>query len=308
MRSERPLNSLEALFASCNVRFSLLLVDGEFDVLSATCKLLRLGHLSLKDVRDEAEGELGWKLLTDTTSSIVPEKAEKSVVLEDFGDFLDELISQTVPVEGPICLKIMPYAHGSYGSKGMMLYVNGNHAMCDGRSLIQFIDLASSETSEMSAWKEMAPLPDWKEMLEAVRLENWQDEPSYLPHPSISIQDLLGNHSHPITRFVETFRFDVPGSTLKSLRDHLHHRAAEATWTGLLIAIILRALALERSGQDPNAFLGVSVLVDLRGRMNLWWLELWIFSNKNTGQTSLFLEKVYLAKWGIVPPLLFVYA
>ena len=262
MRSERALNSLEALFASCNVRFSLLLVDGELETVLPACKSLRLGHLSLKK-DGPGGGESGWKLVTDTTSSIVPEKADE-VVLEDFADFLDELIGQSLSVEGPICLKIMPYTHGSKG-KGMMLYVNGNHAMCDGRSLIQFIDSASSEASEMSAWKEMAPLPDWKEMLfSAVRLENWQDEPSYLPHPAMSIQDLLGNHSHPITQ-VETFRFDVPGSMLKSLRDHLHHRAPQATWTGLLIAIILRALALERSMLDPNAFLGVSVLVDLRG-------------------------------------------
>ena len=112
MTSQRPLNALEDLFASCNVRFAILLVlenetkDAAFQNALAACERCRLGHLALSH-----DGSDRWMLLTDTESfAITPGLQDVPVHLDDFGKYLDDSICRaTLPVEGPLSLRLLPY-------------------------------------------------------------------------------------------------------------------------------------------------------------------------------------------------------
>lgn len=108
MRSERPLNALEKIFASCNVRFAVLLVleneaEDVVETVLAACDACRLGHLTLAH-EDE------WMLLTAESATVVPGR-EEGVHVDDIGVFLDDLISREarLSAEGPMTLRLIPY-------------------------------------------------------------------------------------------------------------------------------------------------------------------------------------------------------
>lgn len=105
MRSERPLNALENIFASCNVRFAVLLIleaEEVVETVLAACDACQLGHLTLAH-------QDGWMLLTEEVATVVPGR-EEGVHVDDFGVFLDDLISrESLSAEGPMTLRLIPY-------------------------------------------------------------------------------------------------------------------------------------------------------------------------------------------------------
>lgn len=74
-----------------------------------------------------------------------------------------------------------------------MLYVNANHAICDGRSLMHFLGCASNALPAQqfsTKWQELGALTDWKEMVAEGKLERWDDDPPYLCSKNIQKPDL----------------------------------------------------------------------------------------------------------------------
>eukprot|EP00438_Fugacium_kawagutii_P020372 Skav210757 [mRNA] locus=scaffold1132:40703:41927:- [translate_table: standard] len=252
MGSERPLNALENIFASCNVRFAVLLVLEAEDVGErglAACDACRLGHLTLAQ-------QDGWMLLTAEGATVVPGR-EEGVHVDDFGAFLDDLISrEDLSAEGPMTLRLIPYRREqgtAVRNDGMMLYANANHAVCDGRCLMQFLTFATASQVESRTWQ---GLPDWKDLVAA---QTWPDERPFLASTNriLTIKELCQESSK-----ADCFRFDIAHDCLRCLQQHLKSEAA--TLTGLLIAVFMHCLAAEYRGSEARD-LGVSVLVDLRG-------------------------------------------
>ena len=127
---ERPLNVLEELFASCNVRFAVLLVfdkpgavvdlEGQAKAASDFC---RLGHTQLqKDSNNK------WTIVE--AESALPKIIRSQMVPSpeaDFGKFLDGAVQNgTAAAEGPLSIQI-----NSSQTTTTMLLVNGNHGMVD---------------------------------------------------------------------------------------------------------------------------------------------------------------------------------
>ena len=164
-----------------------------------------------------------------------------------------------------------------------MLYVNANHAICDGRSLMHFLGCASNALPAQQfskKWQELGALTDWKEMVAEGKLERWDDDPPYLcsKNQILNIKELCLEHS---SKGDECLRFDLSNTNLQSLRQRLNVEAEGATLTGFLIALFMRCLAAEYAGSEARD-LAVSGLVDLRGLEsnllipNLWDLKICI--------------------------------
>eukprot|EP00435_Cladocopium_sp_Y103_P005273 s1168_g1.t1 len=254
MTSQRSLNALEDLFASCNVRFAVLLVlENETKDLAFQHALTACEVTYLKSV------------------AIAPGLEDVVVDLDDFGKYLDDSICcETLTVDGPLSLQVLPYRVTDAGDdgRGVMLYVNANHAICDGRSLMHFLGCASTALPAQlfsKPWQELRPLPDWKEMVAGAKLERWDDDPPYLcsKNQILNIKELCLEHT---SKGDECLRFDLSNTSLQSLRQRLKE-AEGATLTGLLIAVFMRCLAAEYTGSETRD-LAVSVLVDLRGYLS----------------------------------------
>lgn len=133
-----------------------------------------------------------------------------------------------------------------------MLYANANHAICDGRCLIQFLTFATALQEGCRAWQ--LGLPDWKDLVAQV-----ESPERFLASKNqiLTIKELCQEH----TSKGDSFRFDITHDSLLCLRQRLK---SDATLTGLLIAVFMQCLAAEYRGSEARD-LGVSVLVDLRG-------------------------------------------
>ncbi|CAB9514167.1 expressed unknown protein [Seminavis robusta] len=279
MRTERPLTGLEALFASCNVRFALMVdlgvtVEQEQVLKSAmaACQSCRLGHLALAET---GTGE--WSLVTDTDNTATATVLVKEGVLleddEDVSILLDKLVFQeTLPAQGPISIQLIPYQPKAGGSTGLVLYVNANHAICDGRSLTNLVTQSTMSTEKSleaaQDWKDIQ-LPDLKEMLQATKMDTWQEDPPFLLGPNnntITIQELCS--SEKTSKGDESFRYQISVEIVTKLRQVLKQKAEGATLSGLFVAVIMQSLAMEyrtiKGNSSPNRDIGVSMLVDLR--------------------------------------------
>ena len=119
MTSQRPVNALEDLFASCNVRFAVLLVlenetkDVALQHALAACETCRLGHVALAHDKNSDR----WMFLTDIESvATKPGLEDVPVHLDDFGKYFDDSICRgTLPVEGPLSLQVLPYRRTDAG-------------------------------------------------------------------------------------------------------------------------------------------------------------------------------------------------
>ena len=94
--------------------------------------------------------------------------------------FFDQLFVNSY--EGRVCLI-------SRGAHGVMLYMNANHAICDGRCLTQFL---AAVASPVAPGQTLEALPDWKDMVKETRVKMWHDDPPYLGYdvPILRIQEL----------------------------------------------------------------------------------------------------------------------
>ena len=254
--TEHPLNELEALFASCNVRFALLVVlkeevEGlELQVQSAADSC-RLGHLQL--VQQGEEGKWCLQQLDDPVSKIETHKENIDTSISGYGGFLDEIVEkETVPSQGPLTIQVW----------SRMILVNGNHAMVDGRSLMHLVGLATQVVEPSSKWKDAIVLPDWKELVKE-EVTKRRAEPPFLPgkHEGniLTIQELCKTKSS----LPQSYRWDLSQTVLKALRQKIKSKAPGSTFSGFLLAILMNAVAIEYDGEKPKD-IGISLLVDLR--------------------------------------------
>ena len=268
MFSERPLNGLEAIFASCNVRFALLVVldvHDNLDVAKLHAKTISafqssvLGHLSL--VQNGPQGE--WSLVvSDATVASAKIREILTAPPVDNGKLLHDLVHQeTIPAEGPLLVQILK--HPSSSDRGVGIFVNGNHAMLDGRSLTRLVGLAiGSEDSVPKAFKTIQ-LEDWKEQVGRSSNEKWDDQPPFLlpQHKVLTMKELCLEHT---SNGGENCRFELPGMTLTNLKEFLHsYGRRHQTISGFLAAVILQSLAQEYHGEETRD-IAISMLVDLR--------------------------------------------
>jgi hypothetical protein len=288
MKSERSLNSLETVFAACNIRFALLVDFGEVycpidDIylqVQEACRSCRLGHIALTCT--DNRNEKAWKLVTDTSDEhtvhvVLKDTDTACVDLNDVGSFLDAMIHQeTLPAQGPVSVQLIPYIDREkqvtqnkdniHTNKKLILYVNGNHAICDGRSLTHFVAMATKALPNRPSgnfWKHHF-LSDWKEWLEETKTDCWEDLPCFLQGPHDTAVLTIGelSQANPSTG-MESLRLEISRDTLSRMRHVLKERAVGATLTGLIAATILHSIAKENKTQTPRD-VGVSVLVDLR--------------------------------------------
>ena len=255
MTNQRPLNALEGLFASCDVRFAVLLVmesstsldlEGSANVASESC---RLGHIELvKNI------DCNWVLMEADAVLSVPVvlEEENDFSVSDFGKFLDDAVQKrTSSAEGPISIQVWP-------SEGMLL-VNGNHGLMDGRSMLYWIGVATGVIPPSSLWNDKK-FPDWKDLVEKAS-QSKDIEPPFLPgkhSKTLTLQE-LGKENKSTGK--ESFRWELPGETVAKLRMAL--KAKGATFTGLLVSIFMHAIAIEYD-TDEQCDVGISTLVDLR--------------------------------------------
>lgn len=277
--SERPLNSLETIFASCNVRFALLVVleDHENEQTNSLLEALQkhtaeavetsiLGHLALqKNEQDE------WSLLA-TDKAVAPVKIRNIAMGEDYGAFLHELVHQeTIPSEGPLWVQILKDDSAASRSSFLGLLVNGNHAMVDGRSLTRLVSLATNNTTDSASdavtnqeYRSPPKLKDWKDLVEQPAVTAWKDDPPFLlpKHDILTLQELC---QEPASKGSgHYFGLELSGDTIRHLKALLKQNTeGGATMSGFLSGIILLSLAQEYHNSDPKA-LAISMLVDLR--------------------------------------------
>ena len=279
--SERPLNSLETIFASCNVRFALLVVlDHENKNTSSLLAALQqstagsiessvLGHLILNK---NEQGE--WSLIA--TEKVVAQvkirdiSSTRATIGKDYGAFLHKLVHQeTLPAEAPLCVQILK--DDSSSNRFIGLLVNGNHAMVDGRSLTRLIYLATNTESEINAvtqrqaYHSLPKLQDWKDLVEqnSTQLTAWNDNPPFLfpQHDILTMKELCRQHT---SKGGGHFELELSGDTKKRLRALMkQHTGGDATMSGFLSGILLQSLVQEYHQRDPKA-LAISMLVDLR--------------------------------------------
>ena len=293
MMSTRPLNALAELFASCNVRFAMLVVLEEGTDLTTTKTDLerttqraldscRLGYLTLSKQKSNNNEKIVWSLIESSDNNnnckvVVREHTrDNNTLTNDYGSVLDNLVQQeTAPAEGPIAVQIFSVNDKSTSqlseesnmnqNKNLLLYINGNHAMVDGRSMTHLIGLATSMYKPSSEWKTIV-LPDWKDMVATAT--------TTIPSPINDTEPpfLLGEHGEVIsirdlgsdrTSKSESFRHDISGETVMIIRQVLKKKALGATLSGFLVAVISHAIAMEYTGSEPKD-VGVSMLVDLR--------------------------------------------
>lgn len=288
MRTERPINGLESLFAACNIRFALLVDLGdsvkEEDVLQRTheaCRCCRIGHLALAKTSNDDEGKGEWSLVTNTDDEAAASVTQRDTVVdiaddEGIGRLLNSLILQeNLPVKGPISIQMIPY-QSPIKKSGWMLYVNGNHAICDGRSMTQFVAVATKaimpEPAATPLWSHVV-LSDWRDMIrQAPKPETWQEDPKFLlgPHqnPMLGVREMCAQQT---SKGGESFRLELSGEDMASLRKALKAKAKGATMSGVFAAVIMHSLAKEYTGEAPRD-VGVSMLVDLRPHLghNEW--------------------------------------
>ena len=290
MKAERPLNALEAIFASCNVRFALLVVmdinmcgssDGDNSNFLAeldrkATDALRsnvLGHLAIKRKQQDE-----WSLFT-TEAAAVQTKIREIPLGKDYGKFLHNLVHrETIPAEGPMNVQILRNNSSDQNdnakySNVVGLLVNSNHAMVDGRSLARLIYLATKSAESLGKSIPYSPpnLQDWKDLVKEndnAKSESRNSEPPYLlpPHDILSIKELCRNHSSTGS---DCFGFELSGDTINRLRALLKIRTqGSATISGFLAGVILQSLAQEYDHSNPKA-LALSMLVDLRPHITL---------------------------------------
>jgi hypothetical protein len=205
MKSERYLNSLEAIFADHNVRLALLVdfgdvecpMDDKLSQVRDTCRSCRLGHMTLTCT--DNKNERAWKLVTNASDehTILVELKDTFLDLNDMGSFLDALIhDETLEAQGHVSVQLIPYRYREkqstedqdkiHSNDKLILYVNGNHAICDGRSITHFVALATNVLPILQParlWKGYV-LSDWKEWLEEIKMDYWEDMPCFLPGPN----------------------------------------------------------------------------------------------------------------------------
>jgi hypothetical protein len=293
----RSLNSLEELFAVCNVRFALLVdlgdvasmnttsplsIDEVMKRTTGTCRTCPLGHMAIEHTVDE-----GWSLVLSDRAVATVVLRNHAGVVKDCGSFLDAIVQkETLPADGPISVQLIPYHNSSKknindnnmnpvhqaGDKNghdddekrllsdfndrqirLMLYVNGNHAICDGRSLTHFVTTATKTTetttpaptrddSETALSFNNLPqtLSDWKELVKEALLLQLGDGWNLLPPFSLgttsqsevavlSMKELCSSHTTTATTASSSSSsstrksFVVEGT--RSLRYEISHNA-----------------------------------------------------------------------------------
>ena len=284
-RRRRPLNSLETFFVSYNVRFALLLVVMFEGKETTTCSKdvvveristaqialdsSRLGHLCiiLSNNSDDDNEKKCWSLV-ETEKNVnnkvvvrqLPETTKKEL---EYGEFLDDIVEQaTIPAEGPLSIQI--FDDTSSSRQTTMLYINGNHAMVDGRSLTHLLGFATGMYESTLEWKGIT-LPDWKDMVEEsiASLPKWIAEPPFL-HGEHNNLLTLNDLSSIKTSKSESFRDSFSGESVTALRLVLKKKCpAGSTISSFLASLLMHAVAEEYHDKEPKD-VGVSMLVDLR--------------------------------------------
>jgi hypothetical protein len=344
-QEERKLNAFEAFFASCNVRFALLVVlhppspssgaysegsnpndgrdlsssqqlqklkDGTINAIQSS----RLGRLQLvhkkgdltagtpndDDSDDGAEGS--WYLAAyhpgKDLDAIVSRPDVCLIGPTNYGQYLDDRVINTDPAsnqgEGPIHVEVLRFieaedSHSSTNeqrdvtvavpSTAVGLYVNSNHAICDGRSLLHFASLALQQIQPLPIWTRsrhretdsssttIVP-PDWKDLVQECTANDWNDVPPFLG-TSISSDHEIGNqlvlsmqelsstsvsdqksesaiNNDGISKN-RTLRLETPSDVMRDtmalLRYLKDEKKQKISLTGLLVAIIMKSIATE---------------------------------------------------------------
>lgn len=258
----RPLNGLESIFAMYNVSslarphdgfscsgFALLVeleaTSAEDALRSATAACdCRLGHVKLTLSKESKEE---FALLTSEKDTFMAPTLEE-VEGVDPGSLLDQLIQEDLPALGAVEMRLIRF------QKGLWLYLNGNHAICDGRSLTA---LASATAHGSDRGFIYTPHADWSQLASKARPDGWEAEPEFLDStdkalPIAELCPALGSKA-------STLRFHLPSfqAMLRRLKEQ------NASLTGFLAAVLMESMARETS----EGILGVSVLVDLRPQL-----------------------------------------
>ena len=291
---ERPLNALETLFASANVRFALVVTIPCSKDNNEKCEDLwnnlqqsihvaiqssRIGYLSLEyreDPRKETHDESSWKLVEHTTpvARLALQNA-KSLAIEDPQTFLQSEVAQTSSGEGPLLIRLIRT------SSGMVLTVDGNHAMVDGRSLTQLVHLATlctprSADDDDDDWKQVR-IPDWKDLVKDALpgssiTEHGRDDVAGTTDATtmLTLAELHKSVTPQQHQSCPDQTFAFPVSIVTEIRNALKTKASPASVTGVIVAALLQSLATEYESSSTNnnaakpKDIGISTLVDLR--------------------------------------------
>lgn len=284
-KQRRQLNAFETFFASCNVRFAMLVQfliqqpspgddDKVHGVDTETLKrgivqashLCRLGQLQL-DYDDD-----NWYLTLNDRNG--QDKKEMDIVTiskvsdddEDFGPtYFDKVMaSETLPATGPLSIELIE----SSSSPGMTraMIVNGNHALVDGRSLTHFVStiLKCSSTSSINILDNPTEhqiswdmIPDWKELVDKVKTKEWNESPPYLPTGTstmLTIQELcngnnrLDKNDEVISTSVtkhDDIRFETSAQTIEQIRKKLKVDGRGISITSFIVTLLMSSLANE---------------------------------------------------------------
>ena len=302
-KNGRPLNAFETIFASCNVRFAILLAPDDHKTVTVSqaeraihksLKRHKIAFLQLHKQQQDSSSDERWFLQQEQTEqpfvklqtfSIVPE-AEKGHwwTLKHFLDRPD------IPAEGPMHMHVINYRDtpgDSFTAKTLAraVMLDGNHAMVDGRSLVGLAtDIAHNlhhddheneedDTLEESMASPLGPLIDWRDLLNDPSLEErpqWNANPSYLA-PTESILNIADDLSpmpspHDNDPNANSFSYIVSGELMQKWKMVVGAEKQQSGASISITAVIVEMIMHSLSQEEGSAgkHLSVSVLVDLR--------------------------------------------
>jgi len=281
MVQKRTLNAIETLFAVENVRFALLLVmpvddeetlNDEISRLATLARSTRLGNLLIeREPSMDVDAEETWTLTQELgkysckptgEGLLTNQRHNNELDLKDYGRILENLVQKdTESAEGGLTVKIG--LKETKDGKRKFLYVNGNHAMVDGRSLTHFLSVLAGLKKSSLAWKTQT-IPNWRNMVmtSTGKMEKWSENPPFIEgeNKTLTFRELSTDTS---SSGQESFRFCFPVEVLKSVRKVIKICAPGTTVTGLLAAATMQSLRAEYKGTESRD-IAVSMLVDLR--------------------------------------------
>ena len=252
----------------------------------------RLGHLQLVCQNNVASGEEeDWYLSyynprnrdggSHFISRVVVNDEQESIVT-DFGRYLDDRVHShnSPPAEGPLHVELL--LSKSRSNRAFGILINGNHALCDGRSLIHLVmELFPVKHAPPSytTWSDksanaMIPV-DWKDLVLhacSERTEQWSDVPCYLgvggenpdaARSMLTMQELATSYtkdgdSLPSSTGSDCLRFTTSESVMASLRTLLLTRSENQSrkrisFTGFLAAVLMNSVAIEYYGNSAGS-------------------------------------------------------